>query len=92
MHPYNELFRAFITQWIREYRKAIHATQEYMAEQLRISTRCYSDLEKERNGCYAATLMFLLLFLLLFLPETEVLRLRAEFCAAVEREDNHGAA
>ena len=59
-----------------------------MAEQLRISARSYSDLEKGRNSCCATMLMFLLLFI----PEPEMLRLCADFRALVEKEDNHGAA
>ena len=88
MHPYSDLFRAFITQWIKDYRKTIRVTQEIMAERLRISVRCYSDLEKGRNSCYAATLMFLLLSL----PEPEVVRLCEEFRNRVKEADEHGAA
>ncbi len=88
MHPYNELFRAFITQWIKNYRKTIHFTQERMAEKLRISVRSYSDLENGLNSFSGATLIFFVLFL----PEPEVLRLRADFRTAVDEEDNNGAA
>lgn len=88
MHQYTLLLRVFLSEQIKGRRKALHFTQETMAEKLRISPRSYISLERGKSGCSAATLMFFLLIL----SEEEVLRLCAEFRQRVDEEDSHEVA
>ena len=88
MHQYTLLLRAFLSEQIKHRRKALHITQEAMAEKLRISPRSYISLEQGNYGCSAATLMFFLLIL----SEKEVLRLCEAFRRLVDEEDTHGVA
>lgn len=88
MHQYTLLLRAFLTEQIKTRRKALHWTQETMAEKLRISPRSYISLEQGKSGCSAATLMFFLLIL----SDQELLRLCAAFRRRVDEEDDHEVA
>lgn len=85
MHLYKFLLQTFLAEYMKEYRKAHHITQEVMAEYLRISPRAYINLESGKNGCSAATLMFFLLIL----PEAGVLRLCSDFRELVREVDHH---
>ena len=49
----------FFPQRLKIARANLHHTQEAMAEQLRISGRAYSDLERGKYTASAPTLMFL---------------------------------
>ena len=88
MHQDTLLLRAFLTERIKARRKALHFTQEVMAEKLRISPRSYISLEQGKSGCSAATLMFFLLIL----SDEELLRLCADFRQKVDEEDAHEVA
>ena len=88
MHQYTLLLRSFLTERIKSRRKALHFSQETMAEKLRISPRSYISLEQGKSGCSAATLMFFLLIL----PDMELLRLCAEFRRRVDEEDDNEVA
>ena len=88
MHQYTLLLRMFMTEQIKGRRKALHFTQETMAEKLHISPRSYINIERGKSGCSAATLMFFLIIL----PEEELLQLCAEFRARVDEEDAHEVA
>ena len=88
MHQYTLLLRAFLTEQIKNRRKALHLTQETMAEKLRISPRSYISLERGKSGCSAATLMFFLLIL----SNEEILNLCSAFRRQVDEEDAHDVA
>ena len=88
MHQYTLLLRAFLTEQIKTRRKALHLTQETMAEKLRISPRSYISLERGKSGCSAATLMFFLLIL----SNEEILNLCSAFRRQVDEEDAHEVA
>ena len=86
MQQYKLLLKVFLTERVKTHRKALHITQETMAEYLRISPRSYISLERGDNGFSATTLMFFLLIL----SEEDVLRLCGDFRTMVEREgDSH---
>ena len=85
MHQYTFLLRGFLTERIKNHRKAGHLTREAVAEVRHISPRSYISLERGENGCSTATFMFFLLVL----PEKELLLLCADFRALVEREVEH---
>ena len=88
MHQDTLLLRAFLTERIKARRKALHFTQEAMAEKLHISPRSYISLEQGKSGCSAATLMFFLLIL----SDEDLLRLCADFRQQVDEEDTHEVA
>lgn len=88
MHQYSLLLRAFLKERIKNRRKALHLTQETMAEKLRISPRSYISLEQGKSGCSAATLMFFLMIL----SDEDLLQLCEEFRRWVNEEDTHEVA
>ena len=88
MHQYTLLLRMFMTEQIKGRRKALHFTQETMAEKLHISPRSYINIERGKSGCSAATLMFFLLIL----PDEDRMRLCAAFRKRVDEEDVHDVA
>lgn len=75
MRKYKMLVQKYLAGWVRGTREAKAFTQEEMSEQLRMSARAYSDLEHEKSGLSAATLMFYLAVL----SEEDILRLIAQF-------------
>ena len=50
MRKYTMLVRKHLVGWVRRTRVLENLTQEKMSEQLRMSTRAYSNLELEKNG------------------------------------------
>ena len=59
MKPYPALLSELLSGELSSLRQKLALTQEAMAEQLRISSRAYSDLERGRYAVSAPTLMFL---------------------------------
>ena len=59
MKPYPALLAELLSRELSSLRRQKALTQEAMAEQLRISSRAYSDLERGKYTASAPTLMFL---------------------------------
>ena len=59
MKPYPALLAELLSKELYSLRQQKSLTQEAMAEQLRISSRAYSDLEHGRYVASAPTLLFL---------------------------------
>ena len=59
MKPYPALFAELLSEELSSLRQQMALAQEAMAEQLRISSRAYSDLERGRYAASAPTLLFL---------------------------------
>ena len=59
MKPYPALLAELLSEELSSLRQQKALTQEAMAEQLRISSRAYSDLECGRYAASAPTLLFL---------------------------------
>ena len=59
MKPYPALLAELLSKELYSLRQQKSLTQEAMAEQLRISSRAYSDLERGRYVASAPTLLFL---------------------------------
>ena len=59
MKPYPALLAELLSKELYSLRQQKSLTQEAMAEQLRISSRAYSDLERGRYAASAPTLLFL---------------------------------
>ena len=59
MKPYPALLAELLSAELSSLRQKMALTQEAMAEQLRISSRAYSDLERGRYAASAPTLLFL---------------------------------
>ena len=59
MKPYPALLAELLSKALYSLRQQKSLTQEAMAEQLRISSRAYSDLERGRYAASAPTLLFL---------------------------------
>lgn len=59
MKPYPALLAELLSGELSSLRQQKALTQEAMAEQLRISSRAYSDLERGKYTASASTLMFL---------------------------------
>ena len=53
MKPYPALLSELLSGELSSLRQKLALTQEAMAEQLRISSRAYSDLERGRYAAYA---------------------------------------
>ena len=64
MRSYPAVVRELGARELRMLRERMGLTQEEMAEQLRITARAYSDLERGKYCASAATLLFLLEMLL----------------------------
>ena len=60
MKPYPALLAELLSGELSSLRQQKALTQEAMAEQLHISSRAYSDLERGRYAASAPTLLFLL--------------------------------
>ena len=58
MKPYPALLAELLSEELSSLRQQMALTQEAMAEQLRISSRAYSDLERGRYAASAPTLLF----------------------------------
>ena len=59
MKPYPALLAELLSQELYSLRQQKSLTQEAMAEQLRISSRAYSALERGKYAASAPTLLFL---------------------------------
>ena len=59
MKPYPALLAELLSEELSSLRQQKALTQEAMAEQRRISSRAYSDLERGRYAASAPTLLFL---------------------------------
>ena len=59
MKPYPALLAELLSEELSSLRQQKALTREAMAEQLRISSRAYSDLERGRYAASAPTLLFL---------------------------------
>ena len=59
MKPYPALLAELLSKELSSLRLQKALTQEAMAEQLRISSRAYSDLERGRYAASAPALLFL---------------------------------
>ena len=59
MKPYPALLAELLSKELYSLRQQKSLTQEAMAEQLRISSRAYSDLERGKYAASARTLLFL---------------------------------
>ena len=59
MKPYLALLAELLSKELYSMRQQKALTQEAMAEQLRISSRAYSDLERGKYAASAPTLLFL---------------------------------
>ena len=59
MKPYPALLAELLSEELSSLRQQKALTQEAMAEQLRISSRAYSDLERGKYAASAPTLLFL---------------------------------
>ena len=59
MKPHPALLAELLSKELYSLRQQKSLTQEAMAEQLRISSRAYSDLERGRYAASAPTLLFL---------------------------------
>ena len=85
MYRYKEVIQIFLAERIKTSRKQHGLTQEAMAETLNISSRSYSYLESGTFCCSASTLMFYILIL----TDAELIQLRLEFRALVEKEEHN---
>lgn len=85
MHQHRDLLLEFLLERIEDCRKSRKATQETMAEWLRISPRSYAYIKRGTYGCSATTLMFFFLVL----TEEEVIQLRLDFLTLVEGEKEY---
>lgn len=63
MKLYKLLTREFLSEYTGTLRKLRNLTQDEMAEQLRITSRAYGDLERGKYCFSAIALLFLLLML-----------------------------
>ena len=63
MKQYKMLVREFLSEYTCTLRNNLRLTQDEMAEQLRITSRAYGDLERGKYCFAAVTLLFLLLML-----------------------------
>lgn len=81
MKNYKLLLRDFLKDFVRDFRVRNRYSQEYMAELLHESVRCYLDQEHGKYGF--STLTFV--FLLLALSESDILHLIREFRALFEK-------
>lgn len=68
MKQYKLFVKEFLAEYAGALRKHRNLTQDEMAEQLRITSRAYGDLERGKY-CFSA---LALLFLLLMLSEEEI--------------------
>ena len=88
MKSYKILLRDFLSEYVDALRKRKELSQENMAEQLRITSRAYSDLERGKY-CFSTVP---LLFLLLMLDDDELRNLLAQFRESVAVLENQHAA
>lgn len=58
MHQCTGILRPILAKWVYEVRVEHHFTQEDMAEHLRMSPRCYSNLELGKSGVSLRTWIF----------------------------------
>ena len=82
MKPYPALLAELLSRELSSLRRQKALTQEAMAEQLRISSRAYSDLERGKYTASAPTLMFL--FSMLEADAGSIRRLSRVICSWVK--------
>lgn len=88
MRKYTMLVRKHLAGWVRRTRAIEELTQEKMSEQLRMSTRAYSNLDHEKSSPSATTLMFFLAVL----PKEDILQMVEDFQKEFHRvEENEDA-
>lgn len=87
MRSYKTLLQRYLKIRLRSYRFTRELTQEQMAELLHISPRAYYDLENEKYGFSALTLVFFLSAL----PADEAAELLQEFRRKVDRDKQNNA-
>ena len=63
MSGYKLLLQKQFSRQVKALRQERNLTQEEMSEQLHITSRAYSDLERGRSCCSALALLFFLLML-----------------------------
>ena len=61
MHQYTNYIQPVLARMLGEYRQKCDFSQERMAENLRISTRSYSDLERGKSNLSGPSLLFFVL-------------------------------
>ena len=88
MKSYKILLRDFLSEYVDALRKRKELSQENMAEQLRITSRAYSDLERGKY-CFSTVP---LLFLLLMLDDDELRNLLDRFRESIAVLENQNAA
>ena len=82
MKTYTKLLKNLLRDSIHDFRLRHHYSQEYMAELLYISPRCYIDQE---HGKYGFSFHTFVRFLLL-LSDKDVLHMLHEFRELLEKE------
>ena len=85
MTRYKRFVREFLSEYTDTLRKLRGLTQEEMAEQLRITSRAYGDLEQGKY-CFSA---IALLFLLLMLSDEERKRFLENFHKRICELERH---
>lgn len=85
MTRYKRFVREFLSEYTDTLRKLRGLTQEEMAEQLRITSRAYGDLERGKY-CFSA---IALLFLLLMLSDEERKRFLENFHKRICELERH---
>lgn len=85
MHSYAKALRPTLAKQVHDIRIKHNYTQEDMAELLRISPRCYSNLERGINGCSAMTLIFFVMMM----TETEKQNLFLQLCGDIQQFENN---
>lgn len=88
MQNYKDYLKKTLSAKMRAYRTLEKMKQEKMAEELRISTRCYSDLERGKSFFSGMSL----LFFLILLPDEEIIKIMESLRALVEKEKKDAAA
>ena len=88
MGPYKAIFKNYFAEYVSALRARKGLTQEEMAEQLHITGRAYSDLER---GIYCFSAVALI-FLLLMLEESEIKELLAPLRAKIAKVEDREVA
>lgn len=79
MKVYKDMAKKFFADYVKAARKNKERTQEQMAEEMRISSRAYGDLERGKF-CFSA---LSLLFFLFTLKDEEILQFIQDFRTAL---------
>ena len=87
MKPYPALLAELLSEELSSLRQQKALTQEAMAEQLRISSRAYSDLERGRYAASAPTLLMFLFSMLDADAQSDLVRQFMKRVQALEGTD-----